>query len=97
MKDFGGLTSLIQTTSQYGLLISQMVQWLSHWFPTFSVMSKRAYWSGTRMLWTPMAFGTHYSTYYHESDETAKKRYQEKLQKLGVFVPIVSLGFLYRL
>ena len=41
-----------------------------------------------------MAFGTHYSTYYYE---TAKKRYREKLQKLGVCAPIVSLRFLYRL
>ena len=28
-----------------------------------------------------MAFGTHYTTYYYELDETAKKRYGEKLQK----------------
>ena len=47
----------------------------------------------TRVLeWTPMAFGTHYSTYYYE---TAKKRYREKLG-VCVCAPILSLRFLCR-
>ena len=53
-----------------------------------------AYWSGTRTqccghLWLSVRI---YSTHYYELDETAKKRYREKL---GVCVPIVSLGFLW--
>ena len=40
-----------------------------------------------------MAIGTHYSTtttYFYELDETAKKRYREKLQKLGVCVCVCA-------
>ena len=38
-----------------------------------------------------MAFGRHYSTYYYELDETAKKRYREELQKL-VCVCVCTAG-----
>ena len=43
-------------------------------------------------MYDSMAFGTHYSTYYYESDETAKKRYGEKLQKVGVYVCVCAYG-----
>ena len=41
-------------------------------------------WNAKTQCCGHLAFGTHYSTYYYELDETAKKRYREKLQKLGV-------------